>query len=80
MGLRIARASVALDPGNWRARDTLAWALFSNGLHDEAIAESEKAKELAPEDERESHERSLARLYEMVESAWEEATSSGEQK
>ena len=44
-GLDLAHAAVEHDPGNGPLHDTLAWALFANGLHDEALAESARALE-----------------------------------
>ncbi len=48
LGLRLAQAAVELAPEDNQIRDTLAWALFANGLLDEALTASEKALELAP--------------------------------
>jgi WD40 repeat protein/serine/threonine protein kinase len=45
--LRLARTAVDLDPRSGGIRDTLAWALFANGRHEEALVESRKAVQLA---------------------------------
>ena len=67
--LKLARAAVKLDPGSAPPRDTLAWALFANGLHDEAAAESARALELASEAEKAAYQGYLERLRSMVEAA-----------
>jgi hypothetical protein len=46
--------------------DTLAWALFENGLYAEAIATSEKALALAPEAEKSNYQGYLDRLKKMI--------------
>jgi WD40 repeat protein/serine/threonine protein kinase len=38
-GLELARLAVELAPLNWQIRITYAWALFANGLHEQAIVE-----------------------------------------
>jgi len=68
-GLRLARAAVKLAPGDSMIRDTLAWALFANSLYDKAIAASERALELAPDDEKEEYRGFLEKLRTMVEEA-----------
>ncbi|MFT5284244.1 MAG: hypothetical protein ACI8TQ_000400 [Planctomycetota bacterium] len=61
-GLDLARKAVALEPADHAIRDTLAWALFANGFHDEAINASMKALELAPDEEKEEFRSTLERL------------------
>ena len=69
LGLRLARAGVELAPEDDDLRYTLTWALFANGLYDEAIAESEKALELAPDASKERYQVYLDRLRKNVEEA-----------
>jgi hypothetical protein len=47
LGLRLARASLQSNTTSPDLFDTLTWALFANGLHDEAIAASEHAYRLS---------------------------------
>jgi WD40 repeat protein len=68
-GLRLAQAATALAPEESNIRDTLAWALFANGLHDEALIESARALELAPEDEKDDYQGYLDRMRAMIEEA-----------
>ena len=57
-------------PEEFGYRNTVAWALFANGLHDEAIAEAEKALELAPEQIKDDYyQRFLDRMRTMVDEA-----------
>ncbi|MFT7670808.1 MAG: WD40 repeat protein [Planctomycetota bacterium] len=62
LGLRLARAGVELQPEDSGIRDTFAWALFANDLCDEALAESERALELAPEYYKEDYQGHFDRL------------------
>ena len=68
-GKALARAAVALAPKHAGICDTLAWALFANGLHDEALVESSKALELADEDRKEDYQGYLDRMRAMIEEA-----------
>ena len=47
--LPMVQAAVEGDPDNMAYRDSLGWALYRLGRHDEAVAELEKAAELADE-------------------------------
>ncbi len=47
----------------------MSWALFANGLYDEALEQSAKALELAPEDEKDGYQGYLDRMRAMVEEA-----------
>jgi hypothetical protein len=38
-----------MEPGNAKFHDTLAWALFANGLHEESLAESQRALDAGQE-------------------------------
>ena len=67
--LRLARVGVEFAPEEHRIRDTHAWALFANGLHDEALIESARALELAPEDEKDDYQGYLDRMRAMIEAA-----------
>jgi len=69
LGLRLARVGVEFAPEEHRIRDTHAWALFANGLHDEALVESARALELAPEDEKDDYQGYLDRMRAMIEAA-----------
>ncbi len=69
LGLRLARASVSVDPNEFNASDTLAWALFFNGKYEEAVAESERALGLAPEGAKEKFQGILDRMRGMIEVA-----------
>ncbi|MEE8467342.1 MAG: hypothetical protein V3T22_02745, partial [Planctomycetota bacterium] len=69
LGLRLARAGVELAPEDDVLHRTLAWALFANGLHDQALAESEKALEFTGEDGKEEYQSYLDRLREDVSKA-----------
>ena len=62
LGLRLARKPVRLALEDFVLRDTLAWALFANGHFDEAVRESERALELAPEDRKDEFRDLLERL------------------
>jgi WD40 repeat protein len=50
LALRLTRVAVECKPKGPECRSRLAWVLFYNGLHDEALAESEKAFTLAKEE------------------------------
>jgi tetratricopeptide (TPR) repeat protein len=77
LGLRLARAAVEAAPGDSGIRNTLAWALFANGLYDEAIAVSEKALELAPEAEKDAYQGYLDRLRSMIAEAQQQPAGAG---
>ncbi|MDP6129675.1 MAG: hypothetical protein QGH77_08730, partial [Planctomycetota bacterium] len=64
--LRLIQVAVKEGPKNPSRQDTLAWALFENGLYAEAIDASEKALALAPEDEKPEYQGYLDRLKKMV--------------
>jgi len=73
LGLRLARAEVSRSRSAWvpprnqaQFRDTLAWALYANALYDRAIAESEKALELAPDENKDEFRGYLERMCAMV--------------
>jgi tetratricopeptide (TPR) repeat protein len=66
LALRCIQAAVERKPNNWMYQDTLAWALFENGLHAEAIAASERALDHAPEDEKTEYQGYLDRLNRMI--------------
>ncbi|MEQ8767114.1 MAG: SUMF1/EgtB/PvdO family nonheme iron enzyme [Planctomycetota bacterium] len=68
-GLALSRHAVSLSEGANRALylDTLAWALFANGLDDEALAASQEAIELAPNSRRREFEGYFAKLSGVVE-------------
>jgi len=71
-GLALARLAIEKvedDESAARAGDTLAWALFANGLDDEALRESATAVEAAPADHRSSSEDQAAELRKAVEAA-----------
>jgi eukaryotic-like serine/threonine-protein kinase len=69
LGLRLARAGVERAPGNAAFLDTLAWALFANGLYDEALPESARAHDLVTENDRGKYQGYLDRLRAMIEAA-----------
>ncbi|MCA9003547.1 MAG: hypothetical protein KDB61_16605, partial [Planctomycetes bacterium] len=56
LGLNLARAICEQRPLESAFQDTLAWAYFANGLHEEAIATSEHALDLAPAQEKANYE------------------------
>ncbi len=57
-------------PVDYNLRDTQAWALYANGLYDEALVESARALELMPESGKESYRKDyLDRMRAMVEEA-----------
>jgi tetratricopeptide (TPR) repeat protein len=65
-GLRLALAAAEMSPSSPEIQDTLAWAYFANGSFDEAIAASERAIELAGEDNKVSYHGYLERLRAMI--------------
>ena len=67
--LRQMRYAVERKPDQGAYRDTLAWALFANGLYDEALVESAKALELADEADKDDYQGYLDRMRAMVEEA-----------
>jgi WD40 repeat protein len=69
LGLRLARVVVDLQTTQFALRDTLAWALFANGLHDEALVESAKALELADEAGKDDYQGYLDRMRAMIKEA-----------
>jgi tetratricopeptide (TPR) repeat protein len=69
LALRMTRVAIELTPANYALRDTLAWALFANGLHDEALVESAKALELADEADKDDYQGYLDRMRAMVKEA-----------
>jgi len=62
LGLRLARKAVRLAPEDSAIRDTLAWGLFANGHFDEAVRESQRALDLAPEGSKDLFRGQLERL------------------
>ena len=69
LALRMTRRGIELDPKYATIRDTHAWALFANGLYDEALVECAKAVELASEDKKEDYQGYFDRMRRLVE-AW----------
>jgi tetratricopeptide (TPR) repeat protein len=69
LALRLTRQAIEVAPEDYMLRDTHAWALFANGLHDEALVESARALELAPEDEKDDYQGYLDRMRAMIEEA-----------
>jgi hypothetical protein len=70
LALRMTRKGIEVAPEDYALRDTHAWALFANGLYDEALVESARALELAPERGKESYRKGyLDRMRAMVEEA-----------
>ena len=67
--LELVRAADAENPEPWRVHDTFAWALFRNGLDEEAATESKAAYDEAPEAERPLLEESMDRLVDEIEQA-----------
>ncbi len=65
-GLRLARHAAMLMPDDSRVLDTLAWALFANGIHVEALAAADRAVEHAPEFQRAEFLSSRTRLQELI--------------
>ncbi|HJM39949.1 MAG TPA: hypothetical protein QGG59_07530 [Planctomycetota bacterium] len=66
LALRLIHVAVKEEPEDRMFLDTLAWALFENGLYAEAIAASEKALGIAPEAEKSNYQGYLDRLKKMV--------------
>ncbi len=70
LALKCARQAVSQSPGSPNMRDTLAWALFANGLFVEAISTAEIALELASEHESpatvDEYKNALSRLRTLV--------------
>ena len=62
LALRLTRAAIPLAPDVPDLRDTHAWALFANGLYDEALLASRRALELAGEDRKSAFQAQLDRL------------------
>jgi len=69
LALRMTRVAIELAPQHSSYRDTHAWALFASGLRDEALLESAKAFELAPEDDKDDYQGYLDRMRAMIEEA-----------
>jgi tetratricopeptide (TPR) repeat protein len=69
LGLALARAAVDGAPEEASYYDTLAWALFANGLYEEAIQASKDALRLAAEDDKADYQQYLERLRQMIEAA-----------
>ncbi|MEQ1893785.1 MAG: SUMF1/EgtB/PvdO family nonheme iron enzyme, partial [Planctomycetota bacterium] len=68
-GLALARLAIEKvedDESAARAGETLAWALFANGLDEEALKESAAALEAAPAEQRNEHEGQAAKLSKAV--------------
>ena len=66
MALRLTRMGIKLAPEDSALRDTHAWALFANGLHDEALVESARALELADEADKDDYQGYLDRMRAMI--------------
>jgi len=69
LALRMTRVAIELVPQDPALRDTHAWALFANGLLDEALIESAKALELADEADKDEYQGYLDRMRAMVKKA-----------
>jgi formylglycine-generating enzyme required for sulfatase activity len=67
-GLALARRALARagDESRHMFGDTLAWALFANGLDSEAVAASRQALEAAPAKDKRNYEDYLARLEQAI--------------
>ncbi len=76
LALRLTRKAIELAPEDDALRDTHAWALFANGLYDEALVESAKALELAGEANKDGYQGYLDRMRAMVEEARSEPPTS----
>ncbi len=73
-GLALARRAQAAADDDLMAAlagDTLCWALFANGLDEEALEESRAALEIAPKEDKWEYEGYLARLERSIEEARE---------
>ena len=66
-GLALARHAFSRsDSADTETRDTLAWALFANGFHEDALATSQEALALAPEAAKPQYAGYLQRLQDSV--------------
>jgi WD40 repeat protein/serine/threonine protein kinase len=79
LGLKLAREAVKRSSESSSLIDTLSWALYANDLFDDALAESERALELAAEDRKEDYQGYLDRMSAMVEKARAEDALNEEQ-
>ena len=68
-GLKLARAAVQVDAKYLPVRDTYAWALFANGLYEEALTASAEALEMASTREKSAYSSYLNRMRGMVKAA-----------
>lgn len=66
LALRLTREAIQLTSDDPALQDTHAWALFANGLHDEALLASRRALELADEDQKSDFQGYLNRLQRAV--------------
>jgi predicted NACHT family NTPase len=66
LALRLTRAAIQLKPDDPALQDTHAWALFANGLYDEALLASRRALELSDEDQKSDFQGYLNRLQGAV--------------
>lgn len=69
LGLVLIREAVAQNPNEAPLYDTLAWALFANGLWEEAVAASTTALEKAPADSKEEYQGYLDRMKQATDKA-----------
>jgi len=78
LGLRLARLLTGSAPDDAAYSDTLAWALFANGLYEEALAESERALGLAEEGKKADFRGYLETMRAMANKAREASPESEE--
>ena len=78
LGLRLARGLISASPVDVAYSDTLAWALFANGLYEEGLAESERALGLAEEGQKADFRGYLETMRAMANKAREAPPESEE--
>ena len=67
--LSLARDALANSPGYLPLRETYAWALFSNGRFDEALAELTKAKDMGTADDALRYDGAQLRMRALIQAA-----------
>ncbi len=66
LGLRLAREASLGDPGNYSTQDTLAWALFANGFHDEALQIADRVIRLSPDSQKKDAKQVVDRMKRLI--------------
>jgi tetratricopeptide (TPR) repeat protein len=80
LALKLIRVCLQMQPDCYAAQDTLAWALYENGLYDEAIEVVQKLLGVLPDEGKDTIQESLGRLNQLIEKKLSDAPTTSEKQ